>query len=173
MENQLTHEASAFINFRDYKFQDSMSHGFRWVDIKHLRLVGEPVEARELLAALVGHEQFRDDYAGGGVLAEGSRHGPYWVWLVTPDAYEAVSREKSAHVLWGWVNQFGDVPAKLEANLREEVFDRLSQADHICYLKGLGDEAIHDWGRVHEYFHEFVLIDRSAGRITLLVAADD
>ncbi|MFD0227994.1 hypothetical protein ACWGPD_06550 [Streptomyces hirsutus] len=77
MENQLTHEASAFINFRDYKFQDSRSYGFRWVDIKHLRLSAESVGARELLAALIGHEQFRDDYAGGGVLAEGPRHGPY------------------------------------------------------------------------------------------------
>jgi len=173
MENQLTHEASAFINFRDYKFQDPRSHGYRWVDIKHLRLPAESVGGRELLAALIGHEQFRNDYAGGGVLAEGSRHGPYWLRLVTPDVYEAVSREKSARVLWEWANQFGGVPTTLEADLQQEVFDRLAAADHIYYLRGLGDEAIHDWGRVHVDFHEFVLIDRSAGRITLLVAADD
>ncbi|MFI2077639.1 hypothetical protein [Streptomyces triculaminicus] len=173
MENQLTHEASAFINFRDYKFQDSRSHGFRWVDIKHLRLPAESVEARELLAALIRHEQFRDDYAGGGVLPAGLRHGPYWLRLVTPDVYEAVSREKSSNVLCGWANQFGDVPAELEADLQQEVFNRLSAADHIYYLNGLGDAAIHDWGRVHDYFHEFVLVDRSAGRIMLLVAADD
>ncbi|MFE1547898.1 hypothetical protein [Streptomyces sp. NPDC058718] len=108
-----------------------------------------------------------------GVQSEGSRHGPYWLRLVAPDVYEAVSRERSAYVLWGWVNQLGDVPAELEADLQQEVFDRLAVADHIYYLSGLGDEAIHDWGRVHEHFHEFVLIDRSAGRITLLVAADD
>lgn len=123
MENQLTHEASAFINFRTYKFQDPRSHGYRWVDIKHLRLPAESGEAHEMLAALIGHEQFRDDYAGGGVLPEGSRHGPYWLRLVTPDVYEAVSREKSAYVLWRWVKQFGDVPAKLEADLQQEVFD--------------------------------------------------
>ncbi|MEU9976070.1 hypothetical protein [Streptomyces sp. NPDC051014] len=173
MENQLTHEASAFINFRNYKFQDPRSHGYRWVDIKHLRTPAESGEAQELLAALIGHEQFRDDYAGGGVLPEGSRHGPYWLRLVTPDVYEAVSRETSAHILWGWASKFGDVPARLEADLQQEVFDRLATAEHIYYLSGLGDEAIHDWGRVHEDFHDFVLIDRSAGRITLLVAADD
>lgn len=173
MDSKLTHEASAFINFRDYKFQDSKSHGFRWVDVKRLRLPAESVDDGELLAALIGHEQFRDDYAGGGVLLEGSRHGPYWLRLVTPEVYEAVSCEKTAHILWEWVNQFGDVPAELEADLQQEVFDRLSAADHIYYLSGLGDEAIHDWGRVHDCFHEFVLIDRSAGRITLLVAADD
>ncbi|MEU4179502.1 hypothetical protein [Streptomyces sp. NPDC026589] len=64
------------------------------------------------------------------------------------------------YVLWGWVNQFGDVPAELEADLQDGVFDRLAVADHICYLSGLGDEATHDWGRVHDHFHEFVLIDR-------------
>lgn len=41
------------------------------------------------------------------------------------------------------------------------------------YLSKLGDEAIHDRGRVHDHYHEFVLVDRSAGRITLIVAAVD
>ncbi len=173
MQNQLTLEASTFINFRDYTFQDPRSHGFRWVDIKHLRLAAESFGGREPLAALIGHEQFRNDYAGGGVLAEGARHGPYWLSQVTPDAYEAVSREESAHVLWRWARRFGDVPAKLRLDLQQKVFDSLAAADQIHCLSGLGDEAVHDWGRVHEEFHEFVLIDRSAGRITLLVAADD
>lgn len=173
MENPLTHEASALINFRNYKFRDPRSHNYRWVDLKHLRFPAESGEAQELLSALIGHEQFRDDYAGGGVLSDGSRHGPYWLRLFSSDAYEAVSRERSAYVLWAWVNQFGDVPAELEADLQVGVFDRLAAADHIYYLSGLGNEAAHGWGRVHDHFHEFVLIDRSAGRITLLVAADD
>ncbi|MFD7498548.1 hypothetical protein ACFV8T_40695 [Streptomyces sp. NPDC059832] len=74
MGNMLTHEASAFINFRDYKFQGSRAHGFKWVDVEHLRLSPEPVGDRELLAAVIGHEQFRDDSAGGGVLPEGPSH---------------------------------------------------------------------------------------------------
>ncbi|GAA2312860.1 hypothetical protein GCM10010234_67020 [Streptomyces hawaiiensis] len=37
----------------------------------------------------------------------------------------------------------------------------------------LSDEAIPDWGRVHDYFHEFVFIERSVGRITIIVAAND
>jgi hypothetical protein len=32
---------------------------------------------------------------------------------------------------------------------------------------------VHDWGRVHDCFHEFVLVDRSSGRLSLVVAADD
>ncbi|WP_278265811.1 hypothetical protein [Nocardia sp. AG03] len=173
MGNTLTYETGAFINFRDYRFHDPRAHGFRWVSIKHLRLGPGSDGDRELLAALIGHEQFRDDYAGGGVLPDGSRHGPFWLRLVGPDAYEVISREASAEILRSWTDLLGTAPTELEADLQREVFNRLIAADRIYYLSGLGDEAIHDWGRVHGYFHELVLIDRSAGRITLLVAADD
>ncbi|KOG29625.1 hypothetical protein [Streptomyces resistomycificus] len=172
MDNGLAHEGSAFINFRHH-MPDPKEHAFRWVDIKKLRFSAESVDERELLAALIGHEQFRDDYAGGGVLPEGLRHGPYWLRLITPDLYEPISQEKAVHILREWVDLRWDVPTELEADLQREVFDRLAAADGIYYLGELGDEAIHDWGRVHDYFHEFVLIDRSAGQITLVVAADD
>ncbi|MFI8498740.1 hypothetical protein ACIGFK_09650 [Streptomyces sp. NPDC085524] len=49
----------------------------------------------------------------------------------------------------------------------------MTAADRVHYLGGLGDEHWHDWGRVHDYFHEFVVIDRTAGHLTLVVAADD
>ncbi|MFD9327712.1 hypothetical protein [Streptomyces sp. NPDC060065] len=172
MENGLAHEESAFINFRRY-VPDPKEHGFRWVDVKQLRFSAESVDNRGLLAALIGHEQFRDDYAGGGVLPEGLRHGPYWLRLITPDLYEPISQEKAVQILREWVDPLWDVPTELEADLQREVFARLFAADGIYYLRELGDDAIHDWGRVHDYFHEFVLIDCSAGRITLIVAADD
>ncbi|WP_326693158.1 hypothetical protein OIE63_39185 (plasmid) [Streptomyces sp. NBC_01795] len=172
MDNELAHEGSAFINFRRY-LPDPKEHGFRWVDIKQLRFCAQSVDDGGLLAALIGHEQFRNDYAGGGVLPEGTRHGPYWRRLITPDVYEPVSQEKAVRILREWVDPLRDVPAVLEAELQREVFDRLVAADGIYYLNELGDEAIHDWGRVHDYFHEFVLVDRSARQIALIVAADD
>jgi hypothetical protein len=172
MNDGLAHEKSSFINFRRY-VPDPKEHGFRWVDIKQLHFSAESVDDRGLLAALVGHEQFRDDYAGGGVLTAGLRHGPYWLRLITPDLYEPISQEKAVQIVREWVDPLRDVPTELEGDLQREVFDRLAAADGIYYLSELGDEAIHDWGRVHDYFHEFVLIDRSAGRITLIVAADD
>ncbi|WP_372411365.1 hypothetical protein [Streptomyces luteireticuli] len=172
MNNRLAHEESTLINFRHYA-PDPKEHGFRWVDIKQLRFSAESVDDRELLAALIGHEQFRDDYAGGGVLPDGPRHGPYWLRLITPALYESIGEEKAVQILQNWSDLLRDVPTELEADLQQEVFARLAAADSIHYLGELGDEAIHDWGRVHDYFHEFVLIDRSAGRITLIVAADD
>ncbi|MGW1242012.1 hypothetical protein [Streptomyces bobili] len=57
--------------------------------------------------------------------------------------------------------------------MQREVFDRLASADSIHHLGEVGEEAVHDWGRVHDCFHEFVLIDRSSGRLSLVVAADD
>ncbi|MFG2951315.1 hypothetical protein [Streptomyces adustus] len=172
MDNGLTHEENSFINFRRY-VSDPKEHGFRWVDIKQLRFSAESVDDRGLLAALIRHEQFRDDYAGGGVLPDGPRHGPYWLWLITPDLYESISQEKAVQILREWADPLWDVPSELEADLQREVFAGLAAADGIYYLSELGDEAIHDWGRVHDCFREFVLIDRSAGRITLIVAADD
>ncbi|MGA6171699.1 hypothetical protein ACPEIF_15785 [Streptomyces sp. NPDC012600] len=172
MDNRLAHEESTFINFRRY-FPNPKEHGFRWVDIRQLRFSADSVDDRGLLAALIGHEQFRDDYAGGGVLPDGLRHGPYWLRLITPDLYESISQETAVQILRGWVDPLWDVNTELEADLQREVFARLAAADGIYYLSELGDEAIHDWGRVHDYFHEFVLIDRSAGRIMLIVAADD
>ncbi|MDJ1643984.1 hypothetical protein [Streptomyces pakalii] len=172
MENGLAHEDSVFINFRRY-VRDSKEHGYRWVDIKRLRFFAESVDDRELLAALVGHEQFRDDYAGGGVLPDGPRHGPYWLRLITPDLYESISQEKAVQILREWVDPLWDVPTALETDLQQEVFARVAAADGIYCLRELGDEAIHDWGRVHDSFHEFVLVDRAAGQVTLIVAADD
>ncbi|MEV0557758.1 hypothetical protein AB0I27_30400 [Streptomyces sp. NPDC050597] len=172
MDNGLAHEESAFINFRRY-VPGLMEHGFQWVDIKQLRFAAESVDDRGLLAALIGHEQFRDDYAGGGVLPDGPRHGPYLLRLITPDLYESISHEKAVQILREWMDPLRDVFTELEADLQREVFARLAAADGIYYLSELGDEAIHDWGRVHDSFHEFVLIDRPAERITLIVAADD
>ncbi|MEW2253343.1 hypothetical protein AB0907_39265 [Streptomyces sp. NPDC006975] len=172
MNSGLAPEGSIFINFRHY-VPDPKEHGFRWIDIKELRFSAGSFDDTELLAALIGHEQFRDDYAGGGVLPEGIRHGPYWLRLITPDLYEFVSQEKAVQILREWMDPFWEVPTELEAVLQCEMFGRLAAAEAIYYLSELGDEAIHDWGRVHDCFHEFVLIDRSAGRITLVVAADD
>ncbi|MFJ7158168.1 hypothetical protein ACIQUQ_24975 [Streptomyces sp. NPDC101118] len=169
---RLVHEADGFLNFRHYAFRDG-AHGHRWVDLRHLRLPAGPVGDRELLAALIGHEQFRDDYMGGGVLPDGPRHGPFWLRLVTPEAYGAVDAEAAARVLREWADRFGPVPAELEEDLRREVFDRLGAADGVHVLSGLGRDAHHDWGPVHGEFHEFVVVDRAAGRVTLLVAADD
>ncbi|WP_107502381.1 nucleotidyltransferase domain-containing protein [Streptomyces sp. 3211.6] len=172
-DDTLVHEGSAFVNFRTYAPGEDWGHGFRWLDTKHFRLPAAPLPDTGLLAALIAHEQFRDDYAGGGVLPLGRRHGPFWRRLITPAAYAPVPAADAAHLLRTWADQYGPVPEELEADLRREAFARLTPATTIHHLTGVGEDDFHDWGGVHGEFHELVVIDRAAGHLTLLVAADD
>ncbi|MGW2555838.1 hypothetical protein [Streptomyces sp. NPDC001635] len=93
--------------------------------------------------------------------------------MITLELYDPISQGKAIQILREWVDPLWGVPTELEADLQRGVFARLTTADGVYHLSGLGDAAIHDWGRVHDYFHEIVLIDRSAGQLTLIVAADD
>lgn len=173
MESMINYQDSAFINFQDYEFTEHGAAAYRWVNIKRFRIQTEEVPDTALLAMLIDDEKFRDDYAGGGVEPDEIRHGPYWLRLVTPDVYEAVSPEESTRILYEWAEQFGALPAELEAELRQAVFAPVASADSRYYLSGLTEAHFHDWGGVHCDFHEFVLIDRAASLLTLLVAADD
>lgn len=169
----MDYRGQVFINFRDYAFADRDAHGHRWVDIKRFGLRSPSADDATLLQALVRHEQFRDDYAGGGVVADGTRHGPYWLECVTPRSFEPIDAPATVDVLRMWADQYGDVPESLQASLDAEVFGRIRRATSRYRLKDLGRGAFHDWGGVHGDFHEFVLIDRTALGLSLVVAADD
>jgi hypothetical protein len=66
---------------------------------------------------LVRHDQFRDDYAGGGVDPVGARHGSYWLERVTVEAYEPVDETTTMSVLDIWAHQYSDLPQPLEQTL--------------------------------------------------------
>ncbi|QDD62547.1 hypothetical protein FE156_30095 (plasmid) [Streptomyces albidoflavus] len=108
-----------------------------------MKLPAEPVEHRGLLAALIAHEQFRVDYAGTGVLAEENRYGPYWLRLVTPDAYEPVSREKSARILWDGHISLATRPPTARGPSAGGVRPTGHRAQ-IFHLRGLEDEVLPD-----------------------------
>lgn len=78
MDQDLPYRDQVFINFRDF-FGHSPDHGYRWVDLKRFCLARPGQSDMQVLHALIKHDQFRDDYAGGGVVPEGTRHGPYWL----------------------------------------------------------------------------------------------
>lgn len=149
-----------FINFRNGTFQ--------WVDIQRFR-GGAP---GDVLAALIGHELFGCDYAGGDAGEDPRRHGPYWRERITPDSYDRVDAADAEQRLRVWAERNAPVTDAVRARLEKEVHDHLRTAEIVYELRDLGPEAFHDWGGVHHEFHEFVLVD-SAGGVTLLVAADD
>ncbi|MFF5503591.1 hypothetical protein [Streptomyces roseolus] len=173
MKETLPHESSAFVNFRHFAFAERHAHAFRWLDAKRFRLSDPSASDRDLLAGLIAHEQFRDDYAGGGVDPEGTRHGPYWLRLVTPEAYGSIGRDGAARLLETWAEQYGPLPGALAGALRREAYAPLAAADSVHHLNGLGEDEYHDWASVHGEFHELVLVDRATRRLTLLVAADN
>ncbi|WP_020547828.1 hypothetical protein [Nonomuraea coxensis] len=169
----LAHRGRDFIGFRDHPFADPGAHGFRWVDLKHFEVLAPETGDLGLVTAVIRHEQFRDDYAGGGVTPGGIRHGPYWLRHVTARAYEPVDAPAVIATMSGWARQHGGLPPGLRDVLEAEVFDRIRRATARYRLKDLGERAHHDWGRVHQDFHEVITIDRTAGAVTLIVAADD
>ncbi|MGI5154412.1 hypothetical protein [Microbispora sp. CA-102843] len=173
MSETLAYRDQTFINFRDFRFDSPTGHAFRWVDVKRFDLPRSDLGDDWLLTALIGHVAFRDDYAGGGVEAEGLRHGPYWLRHITPARYGQIDQEHANELLHGWTEQFGALPPALAARLEREVYPWVAAATSRYQLEDLGHEAFHDWGGVHTDFHELVLIDRTAGVLLLLVAADD
>ncbi|MFD4657815.1 hypothetical protein ACFWP2_19550 [Kitasatospora sp. NPDC058444] len=168
----LTHRDSPFVNFRDFAFPDGRGHGHRWVHMKRFHLPSDAPDDRDLLAALIAHPEFRDTYDGAGVWLE-PRHGQWWSDRITPDTYLAVDEATATGVISSWVADGVPVPADLEERLQEAVYTPIRRATSRYALGDLPDDAHHDYGPIHIAFHELVLIDRRAGLLVLLVAADD
>ncbi|MFC5183847.1 hypothetical protein [Actinomadura harenae] len=168
----LVHLDSSFINFRDFDFGEGSLHGYRWVDGRHFRLPPEVPDDRAALAALISHPQFRDTYDGAGV-QDWPRHGRWWLDRITPDTYEAVDAAAVVDIIHSWANQHGNVPEPLASRLRREIYAPTRKATGRYLLRQLPEDAFHDYGPIHIDYLELVLIDRSAGTLDLLVAADD
>ncbi len=162
--NDLRHIGRAFINFDNGSFQ--------WVDVQRFRLTTTPEPNHpDLLAAVIAHDTFGNDYATRpGDNPE--RHGPYWRDRITPASYDRVDPAAAERELRTWSEQFVVIAAETRLQLEQQVLKPLGAADAVYRLRDLGSEAFHDWGGVHNEFHEFVLI-KAPGEVTLVVAADD
>ena len=172
MDQDLAYRDQVFINFRDF-FGRSPDHAYRWVDLKRFCLVRPAQSDMQILDALIRHDHFRDDYAGGGVEPEGTRHGPYWLDRISADGYELIDETTATYVLDAWAGLYGELPHALKAALERDVHSLVRAATSRYRLKALGEGALHDWGGVHLEFHEFAVIDRATSSVALIVAADD
>ncbi|SEP77334.1 hypothetical protein [Lentzea albida] len=153
----LTHTGNEFINVRDGSYQ--------WVWLDHYRLAA--VDDQDALAAMIDHELFGDNHAGGDPGDDPTRHGPYWRDRVRTADYEPVPAEAAESVLRTWaVTPPAEVLDDLHATYR-----RLHAAERVYRLRDLGTEAQHDWGWVLDSFEEFVLI--GPGTLTVVIAGSD
>ncbi|NEW34439.1 hypothetical protein GV791_18015 [Nocardia cyriacigeorgica] len=169
----LRFRSKILVNFRDYEFESTGTHGFRWVNVKEFELLDASAGPQAVLESLIGDVAFRDDYSGGGIDADGERHGPYWLRRVQPSSFEHVSAGRAVDVLDGWANKYGRIPASLRDEIDRTVLGPIKRSD-VCYLlTELDDSAIHDYGRIQIDFYEFVAVHYLSKEVHLIVAADD
>lgn len=158
------HVDHVFINFANRTYQ--------WVDIHRFHLPESIGEDATILAMLISHEQFGNDYATRpGDNPE--RHGPYWRDRITPDCFDPTDAAAAERHLRAWAEQIAPVPDHLQPELHRELYQPLHAADRLYQLRDLGRGAFHDWGGVHNEFHELVVINRTNRTVALVVAADD
>jgi hypothetical protein len=163
--DRLGYRDTVFINLR---------YSRQWVDIK---LFSAPPEAadHEVLALLVAHPRYRDSYAGVDAEHSQAIHGPYRLEAITTAAFSAVSAESAEGLLRTWATYDAPLDEAQSAELDRELYARVRSASSRYQLADLRDTGEHDWGYVvgTTGFWEFVLIDRSAGGVALVVASDD
>lgn len=162
---RLEHVDHVFINFANRTYQ--------WVDLQRFRLSEAAGDDGAILAALIAHELYGDDHAGGDPGGNPERHGPYWRERITPACFDPIDTAAAERHLRAWAEQVAPLPERLRPELEREAYQRLRTADRVYKLRDLGHGAFHDWGGVHNEFHELVLIDRAAGTVSVVVAADD
>ncbi|WP_156752926.1 hypothetical protein [Mycobacterium sp. 1245801.1] len=165
-EEVLAYQGEVFINFRTSR---------QWVVIK---LFTFPADAndRDILALLIQHLRYRDSYATRNFQDAKTIHGPYWLNAITPEAFSAVSAEDAEALLRTWAEYQAPLPTARRDEMESELYPRIRGATARYQLADLRDTAEHDWGSSvgsDSGFQEFVLIDRRAGSVALVVASDD
>ncbi|MGQ4601049.1 hypothetical protein [Nocardia sp. R6R-6] len=169
----LSYNGQSFINFRDFEFDAESSHRFQWIDLKKFDLSAVASDDKSILNALIASDEFKDDYVGGGVDPQGTRHGPYWLDRISADSYRLVGESTVVGILEKWVGRCGNAPRQLQESIGHQLFSPASAASSRYVLDDLGKSATNDYGDIHIEFHEIVLIDRTAQSVLLAVASDD
>lgn len=165
-EELLVYQGDVFINFRTSR---------QWVLIKLFTLPSD-ADDREVLALLTHHLRYRDSYAAPEFKDAETIHGPYWLNAITPEVFRPVSAADAEALIRTWAEYQAPLPAARRDEMERELYPRIRSATARYQLADLRDTAEHDWGSSvgsDTGFHEFVLIDRSAGNVALVVASDD
>jgi len=170
MLESLTFVSHELVNFRPFD---------TWVDLKYFAIEPEAPD-HSLLAGLIEHVQYHDHYAGQdpSEQSQNDLHGPYRLDAIAAGVFEPVSGMSAGQELRRWTSSWADPHdedrSEVEAKLAAEVLPHLD-GDSVLRLPGLRQTAEHEWGWVvgNAGFHEFVVINRAAAMLTLLVASDD
>ncbi|MFT3900639.1 MAG: hypothetical protein QM728_10420 [Gordonia sp. (in: high G+C Gram-positive bacteria)] len=154
-----------------------------WVDIVHFA-IDDTASDDAVLSSLFETPAFAHGYMGPlpaeprPITAE-SIHGKWHLRAITVDSYEPTTAAAAWAELQRWANEpdWTDPgfrqPADAMARL-DTVHDLLERGD-VYQLRNPDAEDEHECGWVVGItgFHEFVVIDRQAGQLHLIVASDD
>jgi hypothetical protein len=113
-EPELAYAGRDFINFQD--------RSYRWVDIKHFRLPPGASE-QDALGLLLADVHYRDHYtsADSHEKLTANLHGPYWLDLITPEAFEPVDEHAALKTIADFATDYGDLGAEFISKLDRDV----------------------------------------------------
>jgi hypothetical protein len=166
-EELLVYQGDEFINFRN--------HTYQWVSIKLFALPAD-ADDNQVLTLLTRHVRYRDSYAASDFQDAKTIHGPYWLSAISSGVFFPVSAPDAEALIRTWAEYAAPLPDGCREELEQTLYPRIRGATSRYQLPDLRDVAEHDWGSTVGSitgFFEFVLIDRHASSVALVVASDD
>jgi hypothetical protein len=156
-------------------------HTFMWVQLTRFGMT--PGNDQDVLAALIASPGYDDDYASplhvGEERNEPAVHGRWRLSAIHTGMFEPTTAATAEARIRSWVDDqpWNDPtyrqPAEVHLRL-QKVYDLLRTGD-LYTLRNPREESMHVYGSStgHLGFHEFVVINRVAGAVHVVVASDD
>lgn len=155
---------------------------FMWVQLTHFSFDAS-MEDRSVIEALIGNRGYVHDYASpfdvDAPVTELAVHGRWYRDRIQAELFEPLSASDAERLIRAWADdQDWNEPGyrqPLEVIARLGPVFELLRAGDVYKLCNPGAEAEHEYGFVtgNGGFHEFVVMDRTAGRLHVIVASDD
>jgi hypothetical protein len=142
-----------------------------WLDLNRF-LFDPDVTDQWTLRAMAQHAFFCDDpESRRSPGLRGTRHGPYRIECLGPDAYDISDRLSAEETLHRWAETSSASAERRYPPAIHTAEQILAAASTIFELRELPETCAHDFGHALDDFHEFVLLNRHDGILTVLVAA--
>ena len=151
---------------------DEAAHDEAWLDL--IRFLFDPdTTDRFTLDLLLANAYYRDDYliVGGPLTPRGTRHGPYRIDCLATESYELSDRPSAEETLYRWADEsVPSIDRRYPAPIHTAA-KVIETATTIFHLNVLREGCEHEDGAGLSDFHEFVLLNRHDGILTVLVAS--
>lgn len=147
----------------------------QWIDIKTFG-IGDGFNDLTLIKNMLDQPAYADDYQGSPRGEQpGGVHGPYRLDAVDAAAFIPVAADEAHSLLGAWADQTSLHSDVTPAVLASSVYAIIEAADRIYRFPMLSQDSLHEKGWVVGIsgFHEFIAIDRTEHRLSVIVASDD